>query len=82
MPKNIFNCNHISNELSENQISELKAFYKNYHRLFKCYEWKYKRLRRLKLALEMSSIALTTIGSIVGGVTLNPIIIGGVQARE
>ena len=75
MPKNIFNWNHISNELTNDQISELKALYKNYHRLFKCYELKYKKLKRLKLSLEMTSIGLTIVGSVVGGVTLNPIVI-------
>ena len=76
--KNIFNWNHISNDLTEDKISELKALYKCYHRLYKCYQWKYKKLRRLKLSLEMSSIGLTTVGSIVGGVTLNPILIAAV----
>ena len=75
MTKNIFNWNHISDDLNENQISELKALYKCYHRLFKCYQWKYKKLKRLKLSLEMSSIAMTIIGSVVGAVTLNPIVI-------
>ena len=75
MPKNIFNWNHISNELTNDQISELKALYKNYHRLFKCHELKYKKLKRLKLSLEMTSIGLTIVGSVVGGVTLNPIVI-------
>ena len=75
MTKNIFNWNHISNELTKDQISEIKALYKNYHRLFKCYELKYKRLKRLKMSLEMFSISLTVIGSVVGGVTLNPIVI-------
>ena len=75
MTKNIFNWNHISDDLNENQISELKALYKCYHRLFKCYQWKYKKLKRLKLSLEMSSIAMTITGSVVGAVTLNPIVI-------
>ena len=75
MTKNIFNWNHISNDLNENQISELKALYKNYHRLFKCYQWKYKKLKHLKTTLEMTSIDLTIVGSVVGGVTLNPIVI-------
>ena len=75
MTKNIFNWNHISDDLNENQISELKALYKCYHRLFKCYQWKYKKLKRLKLSLEMSSIALTITGSVTGAVTLNPIVI-------
>ena len=73
--KKVIDFNHISSELNEEQISELKALYKNYHRLFKCYELKYKRLKRLKMSLEMSSISLTIIGSVVGAVTLNPIVI-------
>ena len=73
--RNIFDFNHISSELNEEQISELKALYKNDHRLFKCYELKYKRLKRLKMSLEMSSVSLTVIGSVVGAVTLNPIVI-------
>ena len=76
MRKSIFNWNHISDKLTEDQIKELKALYKNYHRLFKCYEWKYKKLKRLKLSLEMTSISLVTIGGIVGAVTANPIILG------
>ena len=75
MTKNIFNWNHISSDLTEDKISELKELYKNYHRLFKCYQWKYKKLKRLKMSLEMSSIGLTVTGSVVGAITLNPIII-------
>ena len=50
--------------------------YKHYHRLFKCYQWKYKKLRRIKLTLEISSISLTVVGTITGAVTLNPIVVG------
>ena len=73
--KNIFDWNHISSDLTEDQISELKVLYKNYHRLFKCYQWKYKKLKRLKLSLEMSSIGMTVTGSVVGAVTLNLVVI-------
>ena len=48
MTKNIFNWNHVSSELTEDQISELKALYKNYHRLYKCYQWKYKKIEAFK----------------------------------
>ena len=78
--KKIFYWNHTSNYLTEDEISELKTLYKNYHRLFKCHQWKYKKLRRLTLSLEMSSIGLTVIGSVVGAVTLNPIVIACVAA--
>ena len=74
MAQNIFNWNHISSDLSEEKISELKELYKNYHRLFKCYQWKYKKLKRVKISLEMSSIGLTVTGSVVGAITLNPIV--------
>ena len=33
--KKIFYWNHISNYLTEDEISELKTLYENYHRLFK-----------------------------------------------
>ena len=75
MAQNIFNWNHISSDLSEEKILELKELYKNYHRLFKCYQWKYKKLKRVKISLEMSSIGLTVTGSVVGAITLNPIVI-------
>ena len=62
--------------MSDDEITELQALYKHYHKLFKCYQWKYKKLRRIKLTLEISSISLTVVGTITGAVTLNPIIIG------
>ena len=76
MVKKIMEFNHISTSLDEDEISKLKALYRTYHRLYKCYQWKYKKLKRLKLTLELSSIGLTTIGSITGLATLNPIILG------
>ena len=36
--KSIFNWNHISDELTEEQIEELKSYYRTYHK--KC--WAYK----------------------------------------
>ena len=35
-----------------------------------------KKMKRLRLSLEMTSIRLTSVGSIAGAVTLNPIILG------
>ena len=74
--KNIFNWNHISDKLTDDEITELQNLYKHYHKLFKCYQWKYKKLRRLKLSLHLSSIGLTVVGTITGSVTLNPVIAG------
>ena len=74
--KMIIGFNHISDNLKYDEVNKLQALYRSYHRLQMCYKWKYKRLRRLKLSLELSSISLTTVGAILGGVTLNPIILG------
>ena len=76
MVHKIIGFNHISDSLSYDEVNKLKTLYKSYHKLQMCYKWKYKKLRRLKLSLELSSIGLTTVGAIVGGVTLNPIILG------
>ena len=74
--KKIFTFNHTSTDLSKEEIEKFNLLYKNYHRLCTCYQWKYKKMKRIKLSLEMSSIVLTTIGSIAGAVTLNPIVLG------
>ena len=74
--RNTINFNHISNELSESKVTELKNLYRNYHRLQMCYKWKYKDLKRAFLGLQMTSIGLTATGAVVGSVTLNPIVLG------
>ena len=46
--KSIFNWNHISDELTEEQVEELKSYYHSYHK--KC--WAYKQaLKRIKSSL-------------------------------
>ena len=79
MVQKIYNFNHISDQLNQEEVNKLKALYKTYHRLYKCYEMKYRRLKRLKLSLEMSSIFLTVSGIITGSVTLNPIILASIS---
>ena len=76
--KNIFKWNHISENLTSDEITKLQNLYKHYHRLFQCYHWKYKKLRRLKLSLQLSSISLTVVGTITGSITLNPVVAGTV----
>ena len=76
MVQKVIGFNHISDNLREDEVNKLQTLYRSYHRLQMCYKWKYKKLRRLKLSLELSSIGLTTVGAIVGSITLNPIILG------
>ena len=80
MIKKVIGFNHISDNLSNDEVIKLKTLYKSYHRLQMCYKWKYKKLRRLKLSLELSSIGLTSVGVIVGSITVNPIILGSLTA--
>ena len=80
MVQKVIGFNHISDNLSNDEVIKLKTLYLSYHRLQMCYKWKYKKLRRLKLSLELSSIGLTSVGAIVGGITLNPIILGSLTA--
>ena len=66
--------NRISKDLFENEVNRLKKWYLYYHKLHICYKSKYKKLKKIKLALNMTSIGLTVTGTIVGVVTKNPII--------
>jgi len=60
--KRIFSWNHISDELTEEQIKELKAHYHTYHR--KCWAYKQapKRLKKLNLLGNSLSIIFVSGG--------------------
>ena len=75
-PINIFEWNHISCDLDQKEIEILKNLY--YHKRCKCYEWKFLKLERIHLYLKMTSICLTVSGTIVGSVTLNPIVLASI----
>ena len=61
------------------KLAEIKALYKFYHKRFWCYKKAFKHFKRLNLIINVSSTSLVVIGSIVGGVTLNPIILGTIS---
>ena len=71
--------NHISKNLTTEEVDKLKGLYSTYHRNCMCYKWKYMRLKRKRLALETAAIFTTSIGVIAGGITLNPIILGTIS---
>ena len=60
--KNIFDWNHISNELTNDQIQELKSYYITYHR--KCWAFKQaaKRFKKWKLLGDTLSVVVATGG--------------------
>jgi Pyruvate/2-oxoacid:ferredoxin oxidoreductase gamma subunit len=68
--------NHISKDLDKEVKKELVDLYKYYDLRFRGYRKWHKKLKKRKLYLHMTSIGFTTADGIVGGVTVNPIVIG------
>ena len=74
--KDIFEFNHIDNSLSESDIKTLKDFYSLYHKKYWCFKNAYKRFKILDETLTLTGVGLVVIGTITGGITLNPIVLG------
>ena len=76
MKKDIFEFNHTTNLLSEDEIKTIKEFYEYYHKNFWCFKKPYKHFKILDESINISGILLMIIGTISGGLTMNPIILG------
>ena len=76
MKKGIFEFNHIDNLLSEDEMKTIKEFYEYYHKKFGCFKKTYKHFKILDESINISGILLMIIGTISGGLTMNPIILG------
>ena len=77
--KDIFEFNHIHKSLSESVIKTLKDFDKHYHKKCWCFKKSYKSYKFLDDVFTISSICLVAIGTISGGITLNPVVLGVVN---
>ena len=77
--KDIFEFNHIDKSLSEFETETTKEFYKDYHKKYWCFRKSYKRFKRLDETIIISEICLMIVGTITGGITLNPVILGVVN---
>jgi len=77
--KTIFNFNHIDNNLTEAEISELKALYKYYHKKYWLFKTTYQYLKKMDLACKIRSVGLIATWTIVGAATLNPIVLGTIS---
>ena len=77
--KNIFEFNHIDKSLSESDIDVLKDFYSHYHKKYWCFKRCYKSYKFLDDVFTISGICLVAIGTITGGITLNPVVLGVVN---
>ena len=77
--KDIFEFNHIDGSLSESDIKTLKDFYSHYHKKYWCFKRSYKSYKFLDEVFAISGICLVAIGTIAGGITLNPVVLGVVN---
>ena len=77
--KDIFEFNHIDKSLSESDVTTLKDFYSHYHKKYWCFKRSYKSYKFLDDVFTISGIFLVAIGTISGGITLNPVVIGVVN---
>ena len=77
--KDIFEFNHIDKSLSETDVKTLKDFYKHYHKKYWCFKKSYKSYKFLDDVFTIAGISLVAIGTISGGITLNPVVLGVVN---
>ena len=74
--KDIFEFNHIDPSLSKSDVKTIKDFYSYYHKKYWCFKKSYKSYKFLDNFFSISSITLVAVGTITGGITLNPVILG------
>ena len=77
--KDIFEFNHIDPSLSKSDVKTLKDFYSHYHKKYWCFKRSYKSYKFLDNFFTISGICLVAIGTISGGITLNPVVLGVVN---
>ena len=77
--KDIFEFNHIDPSLSELDVKTLKDLYSYYYKKYWCFKKSYKSYKILDNFFTISSISLVAIGTVFGGITLNPIVLGVVN---
>ena len=77
--KDIFEFNHIDKSLSQSDVKTLKDLYRHYHKKYWCFKKLYKSYKFLDDVFTISSICLVAIGTISGGITLNPVVLGVVN---
>ena len=74
--KDIFEFNHIDPSLSKSDVKTIKDFYSYYHKKYWCFKRSYKSYKFLDNFYSITSIFLVAVGTISGGITLNPVVIG------
>ena len=75
MPE-IFDFNNIDPKLDDEKKEEIKNYYKYYHKVWWCYKKTLNRFNRINIAVNVATVSLIAAGTIAGGITANPFIIG------
>ena len=75
--RSVINFNHIDKR-NEEKKEELTKLFEFYHKFWFCHKKINRQAKTMNLALNLTSGVLVVIGTIVGGVTLNPIISGSI----
>ena len=73
--KSVINFNHID-QRNLAKKDELTKMYEFYHKLWFCYKKVFTQAKRWHLTLNLISVGLVTTGTTVGGLTMNPIVLG------
>ena len=73
--KSVINFNHIDQRHLEKK-DELTHMFEFYHKPWFCHKKVFDQAKRMNLVLNLISVSLVTTGTIVGGLTMNPIVLG------
>ena len=74
--KTILDFNHIDPSIPPEVVEEIQKLYATYKKLWWCYKKVYQEQTRLDLLEKISSSVLVAAGIVVGGATLNPVVLG------
>ena len=74
--KNILDFNHIDPSIPPEQLEEIQKLYATYKKLWWCFKKIHQKQTRLDLLEKVSSSVLVASGIVVGGATLNPVVLG------
>ena len=67
--------NHIDININKEDRELLQNIYNAYAKKHYCYYLMYKHWQRIYISLQMCSVILISLGTIIGSITINPIII-------
>ena len=74
--QSIFDFNHIDSHIQEEELEEIKNLFRFYHKRFWCLKRAHGRFKKMNLLINLTSSGLVAIGTIAGGLTMNPIVLG------